>query len=377
MTAATQTQTALETLRGAVLPVLPQVASSPKPLQSAGTLEAYASLDLTPSIGTEFTAHDKDGLPSLSIREVLMDPKKLRDLAILVSQRGVVFFRDASITPEEQKDLVEALGQAGGKPAGHGLHVHPLTAETSEFGKEISVISSEFAFDKKFDRAKEPVYTKRNARTEWHSDITFEPAPSDYASLQIREFPAQGGGDTLWASGYELYDRLTPTYRKFLEGLTAEHRGDFFVAAAKAKGEPLRGNRGSPLNDNQDLKASHPVIRVNPVTGWKSLFVNGVFTKKVNELNDEESENLLKFLSEHVHANFDAQVRYRWEPNNLAIWDNRSTFHAATKDFDRESGSVRTGTRSVSIGERPYFDSNAVSRREAIAAGQAAGLTRS
>ena len=84
MTAATQTQTALETLRGAVLPVLPQVASSPKPLQSAGTLEAYASLDLTPSIGTEFTAHDKDGLPSLSIREVLKDPKKLRDLAILV-----------------------------------------------------------------------------------------------------------------------------------------------------------------------------------------------------------------------------------------------------------------------------------------------------
>jgi alpha-ketoglutarate-dependent taurine dioxygenase len=108
--------------------------------------------------------------------------------------------------------------------------------------------------------------------------------------------------DTLWASGYELYDRLTPTYRKFLEGLTAEHRGDFFVAAAKAKGEPLRGHRGSPLNDNQDLKASHPVIRVNPVTGWKSLFVNGVFTKKINELNDEESENLLKFLSEHVHA---------------------------------------------------------------------------
>lgn len=108
--------------------------------------------------------------------------------------------------------------------------------------------------------------------------------------------------DTLWASGYELYDRLTPTYRKFLEGLTAEHRGDFFVAAAKAKGEPLRGHRGSPLNDNQDLKASHPVIRVNPITGWKSLFVNGVFTKKINELNDEESENLLKFLSEHVHA---------------------------------------------------------------------------
>ncbi|KAJ9096218.1 hypothetical protein QFC20_006462 [Naganishia adeliensis] len=330
MSVATQTQIAFETLKEAVLPVLPQVASSPAPLQSAGTLDGFAYINLTPSIGTEFVDYKRGGKPSLSIREVLDDPKKLRDLAILVSQRGVVFFRDATITPEEQKTLIEALGQAGGKPAGHGLHVHPLTAETSEFGKEISVISSEYTFAQKFGREKEPVYNKYSGRHEW-----------------IREFPAEGGGDTLWASGYELYDRLTPTYRKFLEGLTAEHRGDFFLAAAKAKGEPLRRHRGSPLNDNQDLKASHPVIRVNPVTGWKSLFVNSVFTKKINELNDEESQNVLKFLAEHVHG-----------------------------DFDREAGQARTGTRSVSVGEKPYFDGNALSRREAIAAGRPSGLRK-
>lgn len=85
------------------------------------------------------------------------------------SQRGVVFFRDATITPDEQKTLIEALGQAGGKPAGHGLHVHPLTAETSEFGKEISVISSEYTFAQKFGREKEPVYNKHSGRHEWVS----------------------------------------------------------------------------------------------------------------------------------------------------------------------------------------------------------------
>lgn len=84
MPVATQTQSALETLKDAVLPVLPQVASSPSPLQSTGTLESYASIDLTPSIGTEFVAYEKDGKPSLSVREVLKDSKKLRDLAILV-----------------------------------------------------------------------------------------------------------------------------------------------------------------------------------------------------------------------------------------------------------------------------------------------------
>lgn len=84
MSVATETHRNLDTIQGAGFPVLPQVASSPKPLVSTGTLETYASIDLTPSIGTEFVAHEKDGRPSLSVREVLKDPKKLRDLAILV-----------------------------------------------------------------------------------------------------------------------------------------------------------------------------------------------------------------------------------------------------------------------------------------------------
>ncbi|KAJ9127741.1 hypothetical protein QFC24_000024 [Naganishia onofrii] len=396
MTAATQTINAIDTLKNDLSSVLPQIASAAPPLKSTGTLDAYASIDLTPSIGTEFVAYKREGKPTISVREVLQDEKKLRDLAILVSQRGVVFFRDATVTPEEQKDLVQALGKAGGRPADHSLHVHPLSSDRSEFGKEISVISSEYTFDKKFEREAEPVYSKYSGAREWHSDVTFEPAPSDYATLQIRDLPESGGGkpsrasfatvmltldppsllDTLWASGYELVDRLTPAYRKFLESLTAEHQGSFFLAAAKAKNEPLRTNRGSPLNNTLDLKAVHPVLRTNPVTGWQSLFVNGVFTKKIVELNHEESENVLKFLAQHISANHDAQVRFRWEASNLAIWDNRATFHAATKDFDRLSGQVRTGTRSVSVGEKPYFDPESLTRREAIAAGQASGLQR-
>lgn len=84
MSVATQTQSAFETLKDAVLPVLPQVASSPAPLHYTGTLDGYAYINLTPSIGTEFVAHNRDGNPSLSVRQVLDDPKKLRDLAILV-----------------------------------------------------------------------------------------------------------------------------------------------------------------------------------------------------------------------------------------------------------------------------------------------------
>lgn len=144
------------------------------------------------------------------------------------------------------------------------------------------------------------------------------------------------------------------------------------------------------------------------MTGWKGLFVNRGFTKKINELTKSESDNLLEFLFDHISSvsysissrimarakipsprsifahpqNHDLQVRFRWEENSLAIWDNRSTFRmahslhhpmqregadqtdAATQDLDTAK---RTGTRSVSIGERPYFDPSSISRRDALA----------
>ena len=63
----------------------------------------------------------------------------------------------------------------------------------------------------------------------------------------------------------------------------------------------------------------------NPVTGWKGLYVNKSFTKRINELTKDESENMLNYLFRHIAENFNFQVRFRWEQDDLAIWDNRST----------------------------------------------------
>lgn len=97
----------------------------------------------------------------------------------------------------------------------------------------------------------------------WHSDIQFEPVPADYTSLRLTTLP-QTGGDTLWASGYELYDRFSPTYQKFLEGLTATFSGDGFLKAAEANPERVKiyeEARGSPQNVGRGLTAVHPVVR--------------------------------------------------------------------------------------------------------------------
>jgi alpha-ketoglutarate-dependent taurine dioxygenase len=148
------------------------------------------------------------------------------------------------------------------QPSSSTLHIHPLTEESSELGDQISVISS--TKQKKGGGLTHQLSdTSRFASVGWHSDISFEPVPSDYAMLKIHELPSTGG-DTLWASGYEVYDRLSPAFAIFLEGLTATHDGGFFHDEARRLGNPLReGERGSPLNFGGELKAVHPVVRTN------------------------------------------------------------------------------------------------------------------
>lgn len=199
--------------------------------------------------------------------------------------------------------------------------MHPVLNNTSEFGvgdAEISHISS--VARKKMFRHEENA-KKNNRRydsAQWHSDIQFEPNPADYTSLRLTKLPSNGG-DTLWASGYEIYDRFSPAYRNFLEGLTATFVGDGFIRAAAADPENVKiyeQPRGSPNNVGRDLTAVHPIVRTNPVTGWKSLFALGPFPKTINELTAQESDELLDKLKRIVLENHDLTVRFKWKNEN-------------------------------------------------------------
>lgn len=149
----------------------------------------------------------------------------------------------------------------------------------------------------------------------------------------------------------------------FLSTLTATHDATFFLDEARRLGNPLRSEiRGSPLNQGSGLTAEHPVIRTNPVTGWKSVFVNKGFTKRINGVTRDESDMLLSYLFNLLTQNHDAQVRFRWQKNDLAIWDNRSNWHCATYDY----AEARAGDRVCSLGEAPYLDVNSQSRRSAL-----------
>ena len=172
--------------------------------------------------------------------------------------------------------------------------------------------------------------------------------------------------DTLWASEYEVYDRISAPYQKFLESLTATYAQPKFAESAQMNDFKLfSGPRGSPENVGDVLEAIHPVIRTNPVTGWKSVFAVGAHCQHINDLTPLESRALLDWFLRLIVDNHDLQVRHRWQnPNDLAIWDNRSVYHTATPDY--EGYGERFGHRAVSLGEKPYFDPAGVSRRDAL-----------
>ena len=115
------------------------------------------------------------------------------------------------------------------------------------------------------------------------------------------------------------------------------------------------------------------MIRTNPVTGWRSVFAVGHHVQRIHGLSEDESKHFLGWFSQLIVENHDLQVRFKWQGvNDVAIWDNRSVYHAATPDYLFEEGfGERKGSRAVSLGEKPYFDPESLSRREALKAGKA------
>ena len=183
-------------------------ASPNPPLQLKGVLNDFKSFDVTPVIGREF--------PEAKLAEWLRASNcdyLIRDLAITISQRGVVFFRaQDGLNADLQKELAQRLGELSGKPASSKLHIYPLD-DSNRDDDEMYIISSRKAKKLYKGGFSDPGEKRQSRKDGWHTDILFERVPSDYTVLRLAELP-RTGGDTIWASGYELYDRISTPYTK-------------------------------------------------------------------------------------------------------------------------------------------------------------------
>ncbi|GAA6036491.1 hypothetical protein JCM8097_003532 [Rhodosporidiobolus ruineniae] len=324
-------------------------------------LDAYSPQRYMPALGLTYNG-------GIQLREFLKlpdgDPKKeelFEELAYSVSLHGVCFFPAQDLNQDELEQLALRLGRASGAPADSDLHVHP-TAELGENGRPtVGTISNmagnggrRITFkDERSDFASHGL----------HSDISFEPRPARYSMLRMHTLPPLGG-NTQFNSAYAHYDMLSLPMREFLSSLRAVHSGAMFRHQARRFGFDLHlGPRGAPENVGDDFEASHPIIRTNAVTGFNELFVNQTFTERIEGLGFDESKAILNYLFELQAKAHDAMLSYRWNVNDLAIWDNSAVNHAATFDYTE----ARAGDRTVCVGEIPYFDAeNGRSRKATL-----------
>jgi taurine dioxygenase len=210
----------------------------------------------------------------------------------------VIFFRDQELTSTDHKRLALKFGN---------LQTHPAYP-TVEHYPEITILENDRENPSKIE--------------EWHTDMTFKSHPP-LGSILIGKIIPKTGGDTLFSSLASAYDDLSNDMKASLEDLTAEH--SFEHGFKESLAEPGGKERlADALKDNPPV--DHPVVRTHPITKRKLLYVNRLFTYKINGLEKQESQEMLEYLCNHIQK--DKYVcRFVWEKNSIAFWDNRSVLH--------------------------------------------------
>lgn len=268
------------------------------------------------NIGTQLGSLDGDS--SLQLKNLTAAQKD--EIARLVAERGVVVLRNQRLTPDE---LVQ-FGSYFGAPE-RPLHQHPSSGVPRRRGlDEVHVVWHDETM-----RPGESNYTSTDL---WHTDMSQEVNSLGLTALYNITNPLQGGGDTLFSSGYGLYDALSPQMQTYLESLSALHSGV----------EQANGASGAGLHIRRaPVESIHPLVRTHPVTGWKSVYVNPAFTKAIVGVPKIESDRILTMLYDIMTTHPDLTVRVRWQKNTIVLWDNRSNTHSATYDHWRPDPSCR------------------------------------
>lgn len=272
--------------------------TSPAPAVGADlTAEPFTITRLGPVIGARITGIDLSqqlsGRSVAAIRQTLLE-------------RKVLFFPGQNLTPESHSNLARQFGEP---TAGH-----PVMAPLDDRFPEIWQIDS----------------TEEGATNDiWHTDVTFVPRPplgSILRAVQLPEF----GGDTNWSSLEAAYDSLPAQLQTLADSLVAYHDGSKeFAKALQRRG---KGNdwEGKPFEVLEPVE--HPVVRVHPETGRKSLFVNPNFTTGIKGFDESDSDRLLQLFFSHI-TKPEHLIRHRWSEGDVVFWDNRSTAHYANNDY--------------------------------------------
>ena len=277
---------------------------------------------LTCSIGAE--------LIGVSLADAARDDTLFAEIKHALLRYRVLFLRDQDISRADHVAFAKRFG---------ALEDHPIVGSHPEHPGLVQI----------YKTPEGPIDRYENA---WHTDATWRDAPPMGCVLRCVECPPVGG-DTMWANMALAYDKLPEEIKTRISTLRARHSIEASFGAVMPAEKRLALKAKYP-------DAEHPVVRTHPETNEKVLFVNAFTTHFTNyhtpanvrygQDANPGAADLLRYLISQAFVP-EYQVRWRWRPNSVAIWDNRSTQHYAVMDY---APCHRKMERAGIVGDRPF-----------------------
>jgi taurine dioxygenase len=277
---------------------------------------------LTYALGAELTG--------VNLADTIRDEGLFAEIRAALLKHRVLFLRDQEISRAEHVAFARRFGE---------LEDHPVASSDPDHPGLVRIYRTPEQPNDRYENA-------------WHSDATWREAPPFGAVLRCVECPPVGG-DTIWANMVLAYEKLPQHVKDEIADLRARHSIEATFGA------------NMPVEKRLALKAQypdaeHPVVRTHPETGEKILYAN-VFTTHFTNFHTPErvrygqdanpgAGDLLRYLISQAYIP-EYQVRWRWQKNSIAIWDNTSTQHYAVMDYPP---CHRKMERAGIIGGKPY-----------------------
>lgn len=277
------------------------------------------------------TVHIGAEVSGIRLSDAARSADLFAELKALLLKHRVLFFRDQDMDRFSRADHVALASRFG------PLEDHPVAGSHPEYPGLVQIYRSE---------------EKNPYENNWHSDGLWRPAPAMGAVLRCIECP-EVGGDTIWTNMVAAYAQLPEDIKRKIDPLRAsssiEHS---FGAVMDVDKRQALGRQYPPVE--------HPVVRTHPETGEKVLYVASFTTHFLNYhtpgnvrfgIDKTPGASLLLQLLQSQATVPEYQVRFRWKPNSVAIWDNRSTQHYAVMDY---WPAPRKMERAGIVGDVPY-----------------------
>ena len=299
-----------------------EISVAPAVVRAASLKSSFTVEPLTCAIGAE--------IGNVNLGVASRDLSMVAELKALLLKHKVLFFRDQDISRAEHVAFARHFGE---------LEDHPVAGSDPENPGLVRIYKSPDSPNDRYENA-------------WHTDATWREAPPMGCVLRCVECPPVGG-DTMWANMALVYEKLPQYIKDQIDGLRARHSIEATFGAAMPAERRLALKAQYP-------DAEHPVVRTHPETGEKVLFVNAFTTHFTNFHTPENvrygqdytqgGSALLQYLINQAMVP-EYQVRWRWKPNSMAMWDNRSTQHYAVMDYPP---CHRKMERAGIIGDKPF-----------------------